>query len=167
MDGRQWWMDGATSGARRDSKRVGSRLLAGNEEGQHEGRNRTTDDAPRPSTLLPNDPKRPMYPPNPPCRRGRLKMNPRRISQVSIEKIHSPSHMVVSRPYWTSRICCICCTGTRDGAGAITRPRNAKTRPLESIKADRAHWDSCKDLAEPRLAISGNHSSAACRCHLE
>ena len=36
-------------------------------------RNHTTDDAPRPSTPLLNDPKRPTNPPNPPRRRGRLK----------------------------------------------------------------------------------------------
>ena len=43
------WMDGAMSGARHDSKRVGTQLLAGDEEGQHGRRNRMMDNAPKPS----------------------------------------------------------------------------------------------------------------------
>ena len=47
-DGDRCRMDGATSGARHDSKRVGTKLLAGDEEGQHERREYKTAYAPRP-----------------------------------------------------------------------------------------------------------------------
>ena len=50
-DGTGCRMDGATSGARRESKRLESCSLAGVnlKVSQHERRNRTTDDIPRPS----------------------------------------------------------------------------------------------------------------------
>ena len=80
MDRTGCQMDGATSGARCESKRLESHSLAVERVSQHERRNRTTDDAPRPSTPLPNDPKRPMDHPNPPRRRGKTKTRPRNIS---------------------------------------------------------------------------------------
>ena len=66
-------MGGATSGARRDSKRVETDPLATEKEGQHERRKRTTSDVPRPSTPLPIHPRGPTEPVNPPRRRGKLK----------------------------------------------------------------------------------------------
>ena len=86
MDGRQWRMDGATSGARHDSKRVGTKLLAGDEEGQHERRKHTTAHVPEPSTPAHEYPRRPTDHPNPPRRRGRLKTKTRRVSQTRARK---------------------------------------------------------------------------------
>ena len=158
-DGRRCRMDGATSGARGDSKRVDTRSLAEVRSSQQERRQRTMAHVPEPSTPLPNDPKRPTNPPNPPRRRGRLKTRPRRVSPAGSRK---STHQAI----WSRRIRCICCIWTGDGAGAIARPRNAKTRRWSRSRPT-AHTGNSKDLAEPRLAISGNCSSAAHRCHLE
>ena len=76
-DGRRGVKDGATSGTRRDSKRVETRPLAEDETDQHGQRKHTTGDASTPPTI---DPRRPTDHPNPPRRRGRLKTRPRRIS---------------------------------------------------------------------------------------
>ena len=80
MDGEPGGKGGAMSGARRDSKRVETGPLAEDETDQHGERKRTTGDAPRPSTQPTKRPRRPTDHPNPPRRRGRLKMHPRRIS---------------------------------------------------------------------------------------
>ena len=85
-DGRRCRMDGATSGARGDSKRVDTRSLAEVRSSQQERRQRTMAHVPEPSTPLPNDPKRPTNPPNPPRRRGRLKTRPRRVSPAGSRK---------------------------------------------------------------------------------
>ena len=87
-DGRWWGMDGATSAARRDSKRVKMDALAEYQASQHEQRQRMTTNVPGPSTPPPNHHRRPHTHPNPPRRRGRLKTrptsvsNPRRAYQV-------------------------------------------------------------------------------------
>ena len=85
-DGKGCRMDGATSGARRDSKRVETDPLAIEQEGQHKRRKRTTSDVPRPSTPPPIHPRRPAEPVDPPRRRGRLKSRPRRVSQTRVHK---------------------------------------------------------------------------------
>ena len=79
-DGIRRCKDGATSGARRDSKRVETTPLAEGETGQYRRRTRTTTDVPRPSTAPTNDHRLPMDHPNPPRRRRRLKSRPRRVS---------------------------------------------------------------------------------------
>ena len=165
MDGIWCRTDGATSGARRDSKRVETRPLAGVEIGQHERRNNMKAHVPEPSIPLPNDPKRPTNPPNPPRRRGRLKTNPRRISQARSRS--STHHVIRSRQDRIGRVGCI--RYIVYGVERVQEPRramrNAKTRPVEPIEAD--HTPGCaRTLAEPRLSISGNRSSAA-RRHLE
>ena len=67
-NGRRDGKDGATSSARCDSKRVETRLLAG-EKGQYQQVERDiTTDVPEASTPPPNDPKRPVELPNPPHR---------------------------------------------------------------------------------------------------
>ena len=69
-NGRRDGKDGATSSARCDSKRVETRLLAG-DKGQYQQVERDiTTDVPETSTPPPNDPKRPIERLNPPCRRG-------------------------------------------------------------------------------------------------
>ena len=80
MDGRRGGMDGATSGARCESKRLETRPLAEDETDQHGQRKRTTGDAPRPSTQPTKRPRRPTDHPNPPRRRGRLKTRATSIS---------------------------------------------------------------------------------------
>ena len=80
MEGRRGGKDGATSGARRDSKRVDTTPLTAGEPGQHGRRKRRTTSAPEPATPPSIDPRRPTDHPNPPRRRGRLKTRPRRIS---------------------------------------------------------------------------------------
>ena len=85
-DGRPGAADGATSGAGSDSKRVDTRLLAGDEGGQLERRNRTTAHVPEPSTPAPEYPRRSTDQPNPPRRRGRLKTKHRRVSRARSRK---------------------------------------------------------------------------------
>ena len=79
-DGRRGIKDGATSGTRRDSKRVETGQLAEDETSQHEQRERKAAHVPRPSTPPNIDPRRPIDHPNPPRRRGRLKSRPTRVS---------------------------------------------------------------------------------------
>ena len=71
--------DGATSGASHDSKRVGTRLLAGDRPGQHGKRKGANTDVPGPSIPPPSHPRRPTESVDPPRRRGRMKSPPRRI----------------------------------------------------------------------------------------
>ena len=80
MDGIRGGMDGATSGARRDSQRVETTPLAEGETGQHGRRKRTTTDVPGLSTAPTDDHRLPTDHPNPPRRCGRLKTRPRSIS---------------------------------------------------------------------------------------
>jgi hypothetical protein len=72
--------DGATSGARSDSIRVNTSLLADNETDQHGQRKRTKADVHRPSTPPTDNPRRPIEAVDPPRRRGRIKPRPRRVS---------------------------------------------------------------------------------------
>ena len=58
-------MDGATSGARCESKRLERRPLAEDEMDQHGQRKRTTGDAPRPSTQPTKRPQTTHRPPEP------------------------------------------------------------------------------------------------------
>ena len=157
-------MDGATNSAGGDLKQVDTRPLAEVELSQHEWWNHERAHVPEPSTPPSEYSRWPTDHPNPPRRRGRIKTRPR---EASIEKIHSPSHMVASRPYRASRICCICCTGTWNGVGAIPS-HDVRRRSQWSRSRPTAHTLELQErLAEPQLAISGNHSSAARRCHLE
>ena len=80
MGGRRCRMDGATSGACHNSKRVGMTALAEDQASQYEQRKRDTTDVPRPSTAPTNDHRLPADHPNPPRRRGRLKTRPSRVS---------------------------------------------------------------------------------------
>ena len=80
MDGKPGGKDGAMSGARRDSKRVDTTPLTAGEMGQYGRRKRGTADVPEPATPPSIDPRRPTDHPNPPRRRGRLKMNPSEVS---------------------------------------------------------------------------------------
>ena len=79
-DRRRDCKDGETSGARCDSKRVETTLLAEGETGQYRRRTHTTTDVPEPSTPPTIDPRRPTDHPNPPRHHGRLKTRPRSIS---------------------------------------------------------------------------------------
>ena len=72
--------DGATSGARRNPKRVETTPLAGGKPGQHGRRKRGTADIPEASTPPTIDPRRPTDHPNPPRCRGRLKRRSTRVS---------------------------------------------------------------------------------------
>ena len=78
--------DGATSGAHGDSKRVDTSSLAEDETDQHGQRKRTTTDAPEPYKPLSIDHRPPADHPNPPRRRGRLKMRPREVSRTRANK---------------------------------------------------------------------------------
>ena len=79
-DGMRGWKHGATSGARRDSKRVETTPLAEGETSQYRRRTRTTTDAPEPSQPPNNDHRLPTNHANPPRRRGRLKRRSTRVS---------------------------------------------------------------------------------------
>jgi hypothetical protein len=130
--------DDATSGARSDSKRVDTSLLAEGKAGQYERRKRETTDVPRPSTPPTDTSKRPMDHPNPPRRRGRLKSRPREVSTPggptrphgrakAVSGGSDASYMMYMDRRWWRR---------------VPAMRNAKTRPLESIEDERAHLDS-------------------------
>ena len=80
MDGRRCRMDGATSGASSDSKRVDTRSLAEIRSSQQERRQRTTAHAPRTSTPTLRYARSLSDHVDPPRRRGRLKTIPRRVS---------------------------------------------------------------------------------------
>ena len=82
MGGRRCRMDGATSNAHHDLKRVGTTMLADSEDqaSQYEERKRNTTHVPRPSTPPPINHIHPADQPNPPRRRGQLKSRPRNIS---------------------------------------------------------------------------------------
>ena len=145
--GRGCRKDGATSGARRDSKRVETDPLAIEKEGQHERRKRTTSDVPRPSTPLPIHPRHPTELVNPPCRRGRLKSRPKRIRRSNMEKIDLPSRTAMSRPKRAHRAHRIGRIYTPDAGGAPHSDGEA-ARPLRV----RAHAAETQDLiAEARL----------------
>ena len=66
--GRRDGKDGATSSAHCDSKRVETRLLAGDKGQYQQVECDITMDVPEASTPPPNDPKRPVKLPNLPCR---------------------------------------------------------------------------------------------------
>ena len=76
-DGREFWMDGATSGARLDMK-----TLATAQVDQHGQQERKPANAPEPSTPSHMHPIRHASHPNPPRRRGKLKTSSRNISQT-------------------------------------------------------------------------------------
>jgi hypothetical protein len=128
--------DDATSGARSDSKRVDTSLLAEGKAGQHERRKRETTDVPRPSTPPTDTSKRPMDHPNPPRHRGRLKTRPTRVSNPRwtyqatrtrqgrigrigriVLEVYGPE-MVVERSQGAIR---------EDGATGVDRGRTART----------------------------------------
>ena len=89
-DKRRLRMNGATSGARCELKRLETRSLAEEQTSQHERRKRTTAHVPRPPIPppIPKHHRRLADHPNPPRQRGRLKSrsksvsNPRRTYQV-------------------------------------------------------------------------------------
>jgi hypothetical protein len=82
-DGRRGRMDSATSGARRESKRLETRPLAENETDQRRQYKRTTSDVPRPSIPPAEHPRSPTDYVDPPRRRGRIKTNPRKVRSRS------------------------------------------------------------------------------------
>ena len=79
-DGRRCRMDGTTSGASGDSKRVDTRSLAEVRSSQQERRKRTMAHAPRPSTPTLRYARSLSDHVDPPRRRGRLKTRPRNVS---------------------------------------------------------------------------------------
>lgn len=81
MEGKWCRMDGATSSTSCDSKRVETRLLAGDKgSGQHEWQRQKPNDVPEPSTPLGIHPRRPTKPVDEPRRRGKLKSQSRSVS---------------------------------------------------------------------------------------
>ena len=79
-DGKGCRTGGATSGARRESKRLETRPLAEVEMDQHGQRHHTTEYTPRPSIPPPRYARSLSAYVDPPRRRGRLKSRPRSIS---------------------------------------------------------------------------------------
>ena len=162
-DGSRGVKDGATSGTRRDSKRVETGPLAENETSQHEQRERKTAHVPRRSTPPTIDPRQPIDHPNPPRRRRRLKTNPRGVSTRR-------------RTYQDTRT-------RRDRIGRIRgigdvvyrlemagKYFRGAVRTDEATGVDRGRprvRTSARTLAEARLTISGNRSSAARRDHTD
>ena len=79
-DGRRCRTDGTPSGPRRNSTQVEMEPLAADETGQHGQRKRRITDVPESSKPPPIDHRLPTDHPDPPCRRGRLKTRPTRVS---------------------------------------------------------------------------------------
>ena len=146
-DGRRGGKDSATSGASHDSKRVGTRLLAGNKSGQNGKRKRANTDVPGPSRPPPSHPRRPTEPVDPPRQRGKLKTRTRKIRRSNMEKDDLPNRTATSRPKRAHRAHRICCMHTPDAGGAPHSDGEA-ARPLRV----RAHAAETQDLiAEARL----------------
>jgi hypothetical protein len=93
--GRRGWKDGATSGTRRDSKRVETTPLAEDESNQHGERKRRMAHVPEASIPPANHHRRPADHPNPPRRRGRLKQDLEK--SVRREREDSLTHFERSR----------------------------------------------------------------------
>ena len=154
-DGRRCRKDGATSSARRESKRLKTRLLAETEEGQYERRHHMTDYAPGPSTPPPCYARSLSAYVDPPRRQGRLKPQPRRVSH----------------PRWTYQATWTC----RGRIGRIRRSTyvaygpwggaipSCKTRRRKRRNRSRtsAHMDSATTISRGTTSILGNRSSAA------
>jgi hypothetical protein len=85
-DGRRGGKHGATSGARRDSKRVATTLLAGDEPGQHGKRKRERTDVPGPSRPPTSHPRSLTNYFDPLRRPGRMKTRPRKISREDLKR---------------------------------------------------------------------------------
>ena len=154
-NGRRDGKDGATSSARCDSKRVETRLLAGN-KGQYQQVERDiTTDTPEASTPPHNDPRRPIELPNPPRRRGRIKSRSRKIRRTKTKKsthrIVQPRRGQIRR---IKRIGDVAYEVQMLGEPIPARSRRSTT-PQRSRIQDRAH----SALPEPRLTIYGHRST--------
>ena len=148
---REWcWTDSATSGARRDSRRVGLQPLAEVRSSRQERRQRTMAHAPRPSTPPSRYARSLSDHVDPPRRRGRLKTKSRRVSQTQARRY---AHQAIRTRRGHYRIRFICCTGTWDGAEAIS---SRKTRR-------RGHWSRSRPSAHTR---SSKDFSRAATCHI-
>ena len=79
-------MDGITSGAHRNSKRVKTDPLAIEKECQHEQCKCTKNDAPRPSTPPPEHPRLLTDYINPPCQQGQIKSQSGKIRRMKTKK---------------------------------------------------------------------------------
>ena len=145
-------MDGATSGAWRDSKRIGSQL-AEVRSSQQERRQRTMAHAPR----LPTPPSR--YARSlsdhvdPPRRRGRLKMRPRRISQAGSRK--STHQAIRSRRGHIGRVGYV--------VYAVQGPGMVQERPRAAKHEDEA---TGVDRGRPRTPGAAREISRAVTCHI-
>ena len=82
-DGKLYRMDGATSGTCSDSKRVETRPLARERQGEHGRHERTTVHVPGSPTRHRKYQGRPTYLPNLPHRRGKVKISATSISHTS------------------------------------------------------------------------------------
>ena len=116
--------DSATSDARRESKRLETRSLAGDESSQQELEKRSKHDVPEPSQLPSIHPRRPTESVDPPRRRGRLKSPTKRIRR---SKIRRSTYQVV-QPHRTGRMRRTRRTRIRDDEGAIPRPETQRRR---------------------------------------
>jgi hypothetical protein len=152
-------MGGATSGARRDSKRVETDPLAVEKEGQHERRKRRTSDVPRPSTPPPEYPRSLTDYVDQPRRRGRLKLRPRQISRAKMKR--STYRVVQPRRGEIGRIGCVghvvCGIGMLKEQFRSPKCEDDGTRAIED---DRVRCSKSATLGEPRLAIYGNRVTA-------
>jgi hypothetical protein len=118
-------MDGVTSGARGDSKRVDPRPLA-DREGQHQRFTRNeTAHVPELSTPPTNDPKRPTEYVDPPRRRGRMKSRPRKVNRTKEEEVDLPNCTATSRPKQAHRAHRICRIRSPDAGGASRQDTGA------------------------------------------
>ena len=85
-------MDGATSGARHNSKRLKTDPLAADKARQHEWRIHRRSDIPRPSSPPPEHPRPLTDYADPPCCRGRLKSHTRKIRRSTMRRL---THQVI------------------------------------------------------------------------
>lgn len=171
MEGKWCWMDGATSSTSCDSKRVETRLLAGDEgSGQHERQKQKPNDVPEPPTPLGIHPRRPTKPVDEPRRRGKLKSQSRSVSTPrKLENAHKRLGNTI-RPI----------PRHREGIGTCqdltikfrTSPLISRSRAIVNGMPETLQWPcKCCDqrrhdaqvTSTTRLTKSGNYVHAHCK----
>ena len=153
-NGRQDGKDGATSGARCDSQRVETRLLAGDKGQSQQVERDITADVPEVSTPPPNDPKQPVELPNPLHRQGRLKSRTRKIRRTKMRRL---TYQVGRRRRGQSRR--IKCIGdVAYEVKMLGEPIPARYRRSTTLQRSRIQDRAHSALPESRLTIYGHRS---------
>ncbi|KAI6027886.1 hypothetical protein BKA83DRAFT_18592 [Pisolithus microcarpus] len=168
MDGKWCRMDGATSSASRDSKRVETRLLAGDKgSGQHERQKQKPNDIPEPPTPLGIHLRRPTKPVIQPQRRRKLKSRSRSVShkhdatyQIGQLRSHTLQSVALEAREQEKSLPLRYKAEKRESKSTEMshatyrtyvqsfRVQNAKTEPLERVEGDHTCRDNVRATAQ-------------------